>query len=113
MNNTKADLSARRGEYHTMKMYELFTATLIENKYKGDFHMNDHKCIQPPACLSTLTLPQLLNAREATQYLNTPEIPIVRGWIMDEIEHRNPSGFNAWIDQPIPEDADLRRFILS
>lgn len=28
----------------------------------------------------------------------TAELPIVRGWIMDELESRNPNAFWAWID---------------
>lgn len=64
-----------------------------------------------PEKLKVLTLDQLLNAWEATEHLHTPETPVVRGWLMDEIERRNPSGFNAWLDQDAPEDKDLRRFV--
>lgn len=28
----------------------------------------------------------------------TAELLIVRGWIMDELESRNPNAFWAWID---------------
>lgn len=67
--------------------------------------------IPAPEKLSHLTLDQLLNAFESTEYLNTPETPIVRGWLMDEIESRNAEGFNAWLDLDAPEDKDLRRYV--
>lgn len=51
--------------------------------------------ISAPEKLSHLTLDQLLNAFESTEYLHTPETPIVRGWLMDEIESRNAEGFSA------------------
>ena len=49
------------------------------------------------------TTAQLLNdwdATEAAQY--TPELPTVRGWIMDELEARNPEAFSAWMDDEDP-----------
>ena len=64
-----------------------------------------------PEKLHNLTMEQLINAWETTSYLATKETPIVRGWIMDEIESRNPAGFNAWLDQEAPEDSDLRAYV--
>lgn len=29
---------------------------------------------------------------------------------MDELEKRNPSAFNAWLDSESPEDSTLRRY---
>lgn len=37
-------------------------------------------------------------------------IPTVRGWIMDELEARNPDAFAAWIGQDIPTDESLRDY---
>ena len=64
-----------------------------------------------PENLKDLPLEQLLTAWENTEYLNTPETPIVRGWLMDEMERRNRRGFNAWLDQDGPEDKNLRRYM--
>ena len=64
-----------------------------------------------PEKLKALTLDQLLNAWEATEHLHTPETPVVRGWLMDEIERRNPEAFNAWLDQDAPEDDQLRQYM--
>ncbi len=33
-----------------------------------------------------------------TSRLNNPNVPTVRGWIMDELERRNPEAFTKWID---------------
>ena len=71
----------------------------------------DKTICNAPEKLKHLTLEQLLNAWEATEYLNTPETATVRGWLMDEIERRNPEGFTAWLDQEVPRDQDLRRYI--
>lgn len=43
-----------------------------------------------------------------TQY--DPNLPTVRGWIMDEIERRDPEGFERWIDSDLDDDA-LPQFI--
>lgn len=39
------------------------------------------------------------------------EMTIVRGWIMDEIESREPEAFGAWYDD-FAEDEELRAYIL-
>ena len=41
---------------------------------------------------------------------NDPHIPTVRGWIMDELEHRNMDAFMAWLEQDVPTDESLRNF---
>ena len=33
-----------------------------------------------------------------TSKLNNSNVPTVRGWIMDELERRNPEAFAKWID---------------
>ena len=48
----------------------------------------------------------------ATGTMDDPNIPTVRGWIMDELERRNPDAFNAWLDSEPCEDRDLFRFFL-
>ena len=40
----------------------------------------------------------------------TPELPIVRGWIMNELQRRNPKAFNAWLDSEDGTDASLRKY---
>lgn len=70
-----------------------------------------HETAPAPAIIAGLTTEQLLGAWEATETLTTsPETAITRGWIMDELEKRNPSAFNAWLDSEIPEDSTLRRY---
>lgn len=67
-----------------------------------------------PAIIKSSSTEKLLDIWETTDALdaNNPEVPIVRGWLLDEIERRNPEGFDAWLEQDAPEDTDLRRFIL-
>ena len=64
-----------------------------------------------PEMIRALPLAQLLDLWEITENLRNVETPIVRGWLMDELEGRNPTAFNSWMDQDTPEDRDLRRFM--
>lgn len=63
--------------------------------------------------VKALTDDQLLTTWEATEHLRDPQIPMVRGWLMDEIERRYPKEFDAWLDQDAPEDSQLREYIQS
>lgn len=46
-----------------------------------------------------------------TGAIHDENIPTVRGWIMDELEKRDPDGFQRWLDQEIPTDESLRAYI--
>ena len=63
--------------------------------------------------LKNSSLEKLLDLWELVDTLKGPHVPTVRGWLMDEIERRNPDGFDAWLDQDSPEDQDLRRYVLA
>lgn len=76
--------------------------------------MKKYESILAPKQITTASLETLVDLWEATEAADvTPELPIVRGWLMDELERRNPDGFNAWLEQEDPEDDDLRKFFLS
>lgn len=53
---------------------------------------------------------QLLMVWEMTTTSNDENIPMVRGWLMDELERRDPEGFNAWLDGDT-EDDELKNYI--
>lgn len=61
--------------------------------------------------LANSTLGDLLDEWELTSNINDPEIATVRGWLMDELESRNPEAFNAWLDLDAPEDNQLREYM--
>ena len=64
------------------------------------------------ARLADRTTEQLVMDWELTEALPmTPELPIVRGWIMDEFQRRNPEAYDAWCDDD-DLDASPRRFFL-
>lgn len=48
--------------------------------------------------ISNQPLADLLEEWELTSKINTPEVAIVRGLLMDEFESRNPEAFNEWLD---------------
>ena len=62
--------------------------------------------------LHNMTMEQLVEQFEATERINDRNISIVRGWLMDEIENRNPEGFDAWLDSENPEDNRVRNYVL-
>jgi hypothetical protein len=47
---------------------------------------------------ANLDMAQLMEAFEATDSRNDAEVPTVRGWMMDEMERRNPEAFDAWLN---------------
>lgn len=58
------------------------------------------------------TLEQLVDMFEETAKIDEDGIYDVRGWLMDEIEKRNPKGFDEWLDLEEPEDKELRKYVL-
>lgn len=49
--------------------------------------------------ISTRTTEQLMADWELTEIAPmSAELPIVRGWIMDELESRDPEAYDAWMD---------------
>jgi len=52
----------------------------------------------------------LIDAFEMTETINDRESATVRGWIMDELETRNQTAFDAWLDA---NEASPRGFFLN
>ena len=48
--------------------------------------------------IASRTIEELVRDFETTEYLNTPEVPMIRGWMMDELEKRDAEAFVKWID---------------
>ena len=68
------------------------------------------KCKTPDHIKSASTK-KLLELWELTESMNrSQELAIVRGWLMDELEARDPEGFDRWIDSEDP-NADPKDFI--
>ena len=59
--------------------------------------------------ISNQTLSDLLDEWELTTNNDDPNIAIVRGWLMDEFEERNPQAFEKWLDENA-KDEDLRNY---
>ena len=62
--------------------------------------------------ISKQTLEQLLDQWELTNVINDKHISIVRGWLMEELEKRNPEAFNKWLDD-YSSDEDLRKYMIA
>ena len=68
------------------------------------------KCKTPDHIKSASTK-KLLELWELTESMNrSQELAIVRGWLMDELEARDPEGFDRWMDSEDP-NADPKDFI--
>ena len=61
--------------------------------------------------IGNLTLAELLDEWELTSKIDNPEIYTVRGWLMDELEIRNPEAFDKWLDSDEPTDEMLREYM--
>lgn len=60
---------------------------------------------------SKMSTEKLVEMFSLTTNMNDENIPTVRGWLMDEIEKRNPEGFDRWIDEDA-EDVNLGKYVL-
>lgn len=49
------------------------------------------------ALFARMTTRQLAEAFDMTDENPAPEIPTARGWMMDELEAREPAKFEAWM----------------
>lgn len=56
------------------------------------------------ALITPMTTTQLVDAWETMDTpaaLRRSETSTIRGWIMDELERRNPAAFTRWLDESI------------
>ena len=64
-----------------------------------------------PAHVKNASTKQLLELWELTESMErSPELPVVRGWLRDGLEARDPEGFDRWMDCDDP-NADPKDFI--
>lgn len=61
------------------------------------------------AIIKNMSTTKLIEVFIETGSNNDSHIPTVRGWIMDELEARNPEAFDAWLED-YAEDADLHKY---
>lgn len=64
--------------------------------------------------ISKLPTEQLLDQWELTteMAMTEPGVPVLRDWIMDELEKRFPEQFEKWLDVDC-RDEELRNFIFA
>ena len=48
--------------------------------------------------IANLTTEKLIEQFELTELVSDENISTVRGWLMDELEKRNPEAFDKWIE---------------
>lgn len=65
------------------------------------------------AMLSRLSLEQLIKEFDMTEDMPASfETSMVRGWIMNELEKRNPTAFDKWLDMDYQTNEVLRELYL-
>jgi len=82
-----------------VRLYLQIEATTATTKTK-----NQIKKMKLTEIFAKLNMEQLIESFELTDTRNDKEVPTVRGWMMDEMERRNPEAFEAWLngDATIP-----------
>ena len=50
------------------------------------------------ALIKAMTTRQLIDTFIVSDTNDDPNVYTVRGWIMDELERRNPEAFDAWLE---------------
>lgn len=60
--------------------------------------------------LKAMTTTNLIDTFIKTGESNDENIYIVRGWLMDELEARNPEAFDKWLESDFNNDEDITRF---
>lgn len=66
------------------------------------------------AMLSRLSIEQLIKEFDMTEDIPVSlELSMVRGWIMDELEKRNPEAFDKWLDLDYPDNESLKKLYLN
>ena len=63
-----------------------------------------------PTMIKEKTTAQLIEVFILTGRVNNVYMPTVRGWIMDELEARDPEAFDAWLESETCEDEDLYKY---
>lgn len=61
--------------------------------------------------IESRTTEQLMNDWAITSRINNRYMPTVRGWIMDELEKRDPEAFNKWLNESAADET-LREYML-
>lgn len=65
------------------------------------------------AMLSRLSLEQLIKEFDMTEDMPASfEVSMVRGWIMYELEKRDPTAYDKWLDMDYPTNKALRELYL-
>jgi hypothetical protein len=59
--------------------------------------------------IAALPISQLVESFELTSGRHGEEIPTVRGWLLDELEKRDPAAFETWMLDDDPQVADSPR----
>ena len=59
--------------------------------------------------VAALTTKNIIFQFELTENMNDVNIPTVRGWLMDELEKRNPEAFDAWMES---DEESPRKFFI-
>ncbi len=64
----------------------------------GTNHTNPSEFIAREMIRQRTTYQLVADFEQSEKTQMTDELPIVRGWLMDELEKRNPAAFACWLE---------------
>ena len=62
--------------------------------------------------LMEMSIERLCDIFEMTTKISDKNICVIRGWLMDAIEAKNPEGFENWLDSDDNDDSSIREYVI-
>lgn len=72
--------------------------------------MAKYEATTTPAVIKNSSTAKLIELFILTDSWEDENIPTVRGWIMDELEARDPEAFDAWLEDEVGDGEALRKY---
>jgi len=72
--------------------------------------MAKYETTATPAAIKNSSTAKLIDLFTLTDSWEDENIPTVRGWIMDELEARDPEAFDAWLEDEVGDGEALRKY---
>lgn len=72
--------------------------------------MKKYEQTTTPAAIKNSSTEKLIDLFTLTDSWEDENIPTVRGWIMDELEARDPEAFDAWLEDEVGDGEALRKY---
>lgn len=72
--------------------------------------MKKYEQTTTPTAIKNSSTAKLIDLFTLADSWEDENIPTVRGWIMDELEARDPEAFDAWLEDEVSDGEALRKY---